>query len=133
MHAEAANEAGHVSDALWGLEQVRARARNMQSDPNVLPKVTSTDQTEIREAIRHERRVELAMEFDRFYDIVRWGIAEQVLNDFADFNMNSGLSIEEHPEQGDEKGRLFQTGKHELFAIPARDVEIAGWTNNPGY
>ena len=33
-----------------------------------------------REAIRHERRVELGMEFDRFYDLVRWGIAKEVLH-----------------------------------------------------
>ena len=36
-------------------------------------------QGELREAIRHERRVELGLEFDRFYDLVRWGIAKEVL------------------------------------------------------
>lgn len=133
MYAESANESSKVTDALWALEQVRARARNMQANPSVLPEVTVTNQSDVREAIRHERRVELAMEFERFYDLVRWGIAKEVLNKFADFNVNSGLTISEHPEQGDEKGRLFQTGKHELFAIPVRDVELAGWTNNPGY
>ena len=40
---------------------------------------TTTDQGELREAIRHERRVELGLEFDRFYDLVRWGIAKEVL------------------------------------------------------
>jgi hypothetical protein len=38
------------------------------------------DQGELREAIRHERRVELGLEFDRFYDLVRWGIAKEVLH-----------------------------------------------------
>ena len=33
-----------------------------------------------REAIRHERRVELGLEPDRFYDLVRWGIAADVLH-----------------------------------------------------
>lgn len=47
---------------------------------NILPKVTTTDQGELREAIRHERRVELGLEFDRFYDLVRWGIAKEVLH-----------------------------------------------------
>ena len=42
--------------------------------------MTTTDQGELREAIRHERRVELGMEFDRFYDLVRWGIAKDVLH-----------------------------------------------------
>ena len=35
---------------------------------------------ELREAIRHERRVELGLEPDRFYDLVRWGIASEVLH-----------------------------------------------------
>jgi hypothetical protein len=46
----------------------------------ILPEVTTNNQNELREAIRHERRVELGMEFDRFYDLVRWGIAKEVLH-----------------------------------------------------
>ncbi|MCB6551570.1 RagB/SusD family nutrient uptake outer membrane protein, partial [Parabacteroides distasonis] len=49
-------------------------------NPDILPEITSLDQSVLREAIRHERRVELGLEFDRFYDLVRWGIAEQVLH-----------------------------------------------------
>ena len=77
MGAESANEKGIPGEAVDYLEQVRARARGTNS--NILPKVTTTDQGELREAIRHERRVELGLEFDRFYDLVRWGIAKQVL------------------------------------------------------
>ena len=133
MRAEAANELGMNPDALSALEEVRGRARNMQTDITVLPEVVSTDQVVVRDAIRHERHIELAMEFERFYDIVRWGIAKQELDKFVDFNMNSTLSKEEHPEQGDNKGSLFKVGKHELFAIPEKDVKLAGWQNNPGY
>lgn len=57
---------------------VRARARG--SNAAILPKITTMNQIELRDAIRHERRVELAMEFDRFYDLVRWGIAKEVLH-----------------------------------------------------
>lgn len=78
MGAESANEKGIPGEAIDYLEQVRARARG--SNANILPKVTTTDQGELREAIRHERRVELGMEFDRFYDLVRWGIAKDVLH-----------------------------------------------------
>ena len=60
------------------LEMVRARARG--NNPDILPKVTSLDQTVLRDAIRHERRVELGLESGRFYDLVRWGIASQVLH-----------------------------------------------------
>ena len=77
MGAESANEKGIPGEAIDYLEQVRARARGTNS--NILPKVTTTDQGELREAIRHERRVELGLEFDRFYDLVRWGIAKEVL------------------------------------------------------
>lgn len=75
MGAESANEKGIPGEAIDYLEQVRARARG--TNTNILPKVTTTDQGELREAIRHERRVELGLEFDRFYDLVRWGIAKK--------------------------------------------------------
>lgn len=80
MAAEAANEIGgdqNTQDALAYLEMVRARARG--GNGSVLPAVTTTSQADLREAIRHERRVELGMENERFFDLVRWGIAEQVL------------------------------------------------------
>ena len=54
-----------------------AHARGTLAD--VLPKVESASQSVLRDAIRHERRVELALEPDRFYDLVRWGIAKEVL------------------------------------------------------
>ena len=51
MGAESANEKGIPGEAIDYLEQVRARARG--SNANILPKVTTTDQGELREAIRH--------------------------------------------------------------------------------
>lgn len=78
--AEAANESGNTDLALDYLEQVRARARKSSATPaTVLPKITTTDKDELRAKIKHERRVELAMEWDRFYDLVRWGDAQAVL------------------------------------------------------
>lgn len=78
MFAEAANELGRTTEALAALEQVRARARG--NDSSILPAIITTDQVELRRAIQHERRIELALEFDRFYDLVRWGIAKDVLH-----------------------------------------------------
>lgn len=78
MAAEAANELNNPDDAIVYLEQVRSRARGNNS--SILPKITTKDKAELRTAIRHERRVELGMEWDRFYDLVRWGVAKQVLN-----------------------------------------------------
>ena len=78
MAAEAANELGQTGKANANLEMVRAAARG--NNANVLPPITSTSKTVLRDAIRHERRVELGLEFDRFYDLVRWGIASEVLH-----------------------------------------------------
>ena len=75
MAAEAANEAGggpNTTKALQYLERVRARARGGAA---VLPAITTTDQAQLRDAIRRDRRAELAMENERFFDLVRWGIA----------------------------------------------------------
>jgi hypothetical protein len=80
MAAEAANELGgpaNTTKALDYLEQVRFRAR--QGNAAILPKVVVTDQAQLRDIIHRERRVELAMENERFYDLVRWDKAQAVL------------------------------------------------------
>ncbi len=61
------------------------------------------------EAIRHERRVELAFEMHRFFDLVRWGIAQDILTG-------------------------FQAGKHEVFPIPQTELDLNSMlTQNAGY
>lgn len=73
MAAEAANEIGGAANstkALDWLEMIRARAR--AGDNTILPKFTNTDQAALRTKIKKERRVEFAMEYERFYDLVRW-------------------------------------------------------------
>lgn len=94
MKAEALNELGQTADALVPLNAVRKRARESYLydkdiagfgavPPNLLPAVVSTSQTTVRDAIRHERRVELGMEFHRFFDLTRYGkvAAEAALGD----------------------------------------------------
>jgi hypothetical protein len=79
MAAEAANELGgstNTAKAIDYVEQIRARARGSAS---VLPKVTVTDQALLRKAIKAERRAEFGMEYERFFDLVRWGDAPEVL------------------------------------------------------
>jgi len=77
MMAEAANETGDGATAQTMLEMVRARARN--GDNSVLPMITFSSQSQMRTAIKNERRWEFAMEGYRFYDLVRWGDAVSVL------------------------------------------------------
>lgn len=79
-YLEAVLEAGQpIDQALLDatINKVRGRATvNM-------PRVTETDPTKLRVILRRERRVELALEGLRYWDLLRWGIADQVLN--ADF------------------------------------------------
>ncbi len=88
IYAEAANELGQTAAALQKLEWVRARARN--GNNAILPPVTTTDQNQLRLAIQHERMVEFAMEFDRFFDLVRWGIADSVMHAAGKVNYTKG-------------------------------------------
>lgn len=77
MASEAANELGgaaNITKSKGYLEQVRARARG--GNNAILPEVTTNDQATLRTAIRRERRAELAMEYERFFDLVRWGLAQ---------------------------------------------------------
>lgn len=81
LAAEAANEMrseANIDLALNYLEQIRSRARGNNS--NILPKVTTRNQEELRQAIRHERQVELGMENERFYDLIRWGIDVETMH-----------------------------------------------------
>lgn len=74
MAAEAANEIGgaqNQADAAAWVNMVRTRAG--------LANIAYVDQVQMRNAIKQERRVEFAMEFERFFDLVRWGDAVSVL------------------------------------------------------
>lgn len=110
MNAEANNELGNTTAALASLELVRARARG--GNASILPKVTTTDKVALRNAIWHERRVELAMEFDRYFDVIRQGRAATVFGP---------------------KG--WKAGKNEVWPIPQSEIELSSGklVQNPGY
>jgi starch-binding outer membrane protein, SusD/RagB family len=99
INAEAAANIG--GDALTPLQMVRARAGLTTSS------VTIND-------IWKERRVELAEEGDRFFDLVRQGRAAQIMTSH---------------------GKPFVAGKHELFPIPQLQIDLSGGrlTQNPNY
>jgi hypothetical protein len=106
MKAEALNELGQTQEAISLLNQIRRRAE--------LPNTTFSSQPDIRTAIWKERRVEMAFEHDRFYDLVRTGQAAAAFTNH---------------------GKTFVTGKHELFPLPQFFItEAAGLSiQNPGY
>ena len=114
MYAEAANEVSNTTAAQNALNSVRARAR--QGAPaGTLPDVVTTDQAVLRAAIRRERRSELAMEHDRFFDLVRWGIAQNILNAVGKTSFNNNRDV--------------------LLPIPQTQIDLSAGvlTQNPGY
>ncbi len=110
--AEALNENGKTADALKYLNLVRARARG--GAKGILPDVTTTDKVTLRNAIWHERRVELGLEQHRWFDLVRTGRAGDVMKKL---------------------GKNFVVGKHELLPIPQTEIDLSAGaiTQNPGY
>ncbi|HLT51707.1 MAG TPA: RagB/SusD family nutrient uptake outer membrane protein, partial [Arenibacter sp.] len=78
MYAEAQNELVGVDQSVYdALNEIRGRV-GMPDIPTGLTK------DPMREVIRHERRIELAFEGLRYYDLKRWRIAEEVLNNISD-------------------------------------------------
>lgn len=112
LKAEALNELGQVEAAADLVDQVRAR---VDLDPT-----TATTQAEMRLAIEKERRLELAFEGHRWFDLKRTGRAVEVMNAVTDGNGNSlGYQLNEQ--------KL-------VWPIPQseRDKNIK-LTQNPGY
>ncbi|MFV5685911.1 RagB/SusD family nutrient uptake outer membrane protein [Flavobacterium sp. GB2R13] len=106
MKAEALNELNQTTAAIPLLNQIRARAG--------LGNTTAVSQADVRTAIWKERRVEMAFEHDRFFDLVRTGQAV------------AAFAID---------GKTFVAGKHELFPLPQAFITQSNGLSaqNPGY
>lgn len=154
--AEAAVETGDLGTALQIVNQIRERAgvtaqgpgtdrASIAVSPND-PRITwatyrigqypgFATQDDARTAVRYERRLELAMEGHRFFDLRRWGIAEQVLNDYVN---NVAGGAEENRRLYLRAASLFQS-KHRWYPIPDIQIELSkvGGENrlqqNPGW
>lgn len=105
MAAECANELGQGVQAETYLEMIRARAREGRA--GVLPKITFVNQAQMRAAIKFERRIEFAMEGERFFDLVRWGDALAVLGPLGYQERNRYLPLPQ-PVIDQSNGALIQ-------------------------
>lgn len=107
LFAEALNESGQTGEALTYVNQVRQR-------PSVdMPPLEGLSQEQLRRAIYDERAWELGIEGHRYYDLVRWGIAKEV------------LAI---------NNREFIEGVHEVMPIPQTELDRnPNMTQNTGY
>ncbi|MGB6153392.1 MAG: RagB/SusD family nutrient uptake outer membrane protein [Pricia sp.] len=106
LYAETLNENGAPAAQVLGLlDPIRARAGLTPLDPGTL-----TDQTAIREAVLNERRLELAFEGQRWFDLVRTGT--------VDAEMEQEINSNYH-----------------VFPVPVSEVLASGGTitQNPGY
>lgn len=138
MQAEAYIELGQQDKALPLINQIRTRAAastsrlkkadgTFASKYNVQPyPIAGWTQAYARVALQWERRLEFATEGERFFDLVRWGIAEKVLNEYINV----------------EKGRRsflstakFTAGRDEYLPIPQSEITFTNglYKQNPGY
>jgi starch-binding outer membrane protein, SusD/RagB family len=164
MFAEAKIELGEIdSQALEAFNRVRARAYGVaHTATNAYPAVTAASKEEMRKLIRIERRMEFAFEGLRYMDIIRWRIAETVLNrsvygmlDVADLRakvIQPGLWFFPGTPVIDENGcpimepmytaglikrlsiRQFDATKQYLWPLPTKEILInTNLVQNPGY
>lgn len=103
MHAEASNELNDGPTAAIYLEKVRKRASgNLGVTRTVVPVIPFVSKTQMRQAIKDERRWEFAMEGYRFYDLVRWGDAIAEL------------------------GALGYTNRCRYYPLPQKAIDLSG-------
>ncbi len=134
MRAEALIELGRHNEALPLINQIRERAQRSTDMIDYAPKLSvSLYQPGVnctwsndfaRQALRWERRLEFAMEGSRFFDLVRWGIADQVIN--AYFKTES--SRRSFLRSGN-----FTKSKNEYIPIPQQQINFVNGIYKQNY
>ncbi len=132
MYAEACVETSDFATAKSLLNEVRQRAINTTAHDGSVATISLYpygDYTEgsadnMREAVRYERRVELAMEGHRWFDLCRWGVVKEVM---TAYEATEPESVRAHIS-------TFVEGKHELLPIPSAEIELNPlMEQNPNY
>ncbi|MBO0948326.1 RagB/SusD family nutrient uptake outer membrane protein [Fibrella forsythiae] len=141
MAAEAEVEVGSLTTAMSYVNQVRNRAANpagfvltTAGQPaakyviSPYPASAFASQAVARQTVRFERKLELAEEGQRFFDLVRWGVAEPTLNAF--------LAYEKTKLSNAYSGAVFTASKNEYLPLPQTQIDLQGSSvlkQNPGY
>lgn len=130
MNAEAHVELGNFTAEVWNKTVRPVRERAGFTESGALDFNSGADN---RAIVRNERRCELAFEGSRMKDIIRWKIAETVLNGNV-HGLYTGAAV------GTDKGwfivekRTFDASKHYLWPIPQKDRDLnENLTQNPNW
>ena len=134
-YAEAKIELNEIDNTVYSaINEVRLRAGLPVVDQSAY-----ATQSSLRELIRRERRVELAMEGLRWYDIQRWKIGEEVMDgpvygariSKIDETGNVTYVSDDHAKIED---RVFDASKNYLWPVPQNQIDTGkNLTQNPGY
>jgi hypothetical protein len=135
-YAEAMNEAyGPDNDNGYGLS-ARQAVNQIRSRPGInMPPVIASDQATMRDRIKNERRVELAFEDHRYWDLLRWMDADSVLNQpimgIKVTQNNSTFSYSEFSVEN----RVFIVPKMYYYPIPQTEISRSKGVlvQNPGW
>ncbi|MDN3688643.1 RagB/SusD family nutrient uptake outer membrane protein [Cyclobacterium jeungdonense] len=117
IRTRAANPDGFVPRAIQGAE--RNDFTIVEGEPAANYVISTypgpwTDQDQARKAVRMETRLEFAMEGHRFFDLQRWGIAAETMNEYLEEEMTKRTYLE---------GVSFEKGVHEFFPVPLEAIE----------
>lgn len=131
-YAEILNETGDQMKATTVLNKVRQRAKDLLSASNSDSKYNShitsfnlydvMPYEEVRKNIRNERRIELAGEFDRWYDLQRSGLLQENMVYLASKN---GEAADKNSGKPRWRGKYFKKGVNEIMPIPQREITIS--------
>ena len=126
MRAEALIETGSLNEARSIVNDIRQRAMNSvgkhigyaanQCQIALYPESDFNTKEKARVRLQWERRLEMAMEYDRFFSLRRWGIASATLNKFFEKEQNSVYGDQAYA--GYYKDAHFTPAKNEYFPIP---------------
>ena len=143
MRAEALIELGRLQEARTIINDIRQRAKNSikkhieyaadQCDIALYPVSYFQDKETARKCLRWERRLEMGMEGSRFFDLRRWGIASETLNNY--FKSEAKDVYDGQPYAEYYKDANFTPGKNEFWPVPYNQLYyIPGlYTQNKGY
>ncbi|MDR2859029.1 MAG: RagB/SusD family nutrient uptake outer membrane protein [Mediterranea sp.] len=132
MYAEAKNELGQMTEAIWNTTIRALRQRAGFTDAAALNYNSAWTQNDLRTIIHRERRVELALESLRIHDIRRWKTAETLLNTYPHGAKYGDISIDNGYIRLDR--RNFNKDRDYLWAVPQDERDInPNLGQNPGY